>query len=431
MVYIVLEEKRVLAMSKLVIEGQNRLNGEICIHGAKNSALPVLAATIMCDGESVIHNCPALSDVDASIKILKHLGCIVKEEKDCVIINSKNISRWDIPDCLMHEMRSSVVFLGAIASRMGRARISFPGGCELGPRPIDLHINALRKMGLFINEFGGYLDCEVIQDRLKGTKIALSFPSVGATENIMFAAVLADGITTISNAAREPEIIDVADFLNACGAKISGAGGGVITIEGVKKLNGAEHKVIPDRIEATTFMAAAAITKGNITVRDINISNLDQVIPMFEEAGCSVKTGNDYLRLVSPEKLRAIKVVRTMPYPGFPTDAQAPIMAITTLSDGTCVFIENIFESRYKHVSELLRLGANIKVEGKVAVVEGVNKLVGASVESPDLRGAAALVIAGLAAEGTTEISGLNHLDRGYEKIEEQLESLGANIKRV
>lgn len=421
-------------MSKLVIEGGNRLSGEIDIQGAKNSALPILASTILSKGESVIHNCPDLSDIDITIKILTYLGCRVKKDKDVLTIDSSKINRCDIPDNLMREMRSSIIFLGAVLSRTGSAKLSFPGGCELGPRPIDLHLKALRNMGVSINDEGGTIDCN-IKSGLKGARIALSFPSVGATENIILAAVLAEGITVITNAAREPEIVDLAEYLISCGAKISGAGEGSITIEGVSKLSASEHYVIPDRIAAVTFMSAAAVTDGEIKLNNIIPSHLDQIIPMFEEAGCDIRYEVDNLKkclvLKSAGDLQAIKIVRTMPYPGFPTDAQAPIMAMTTVSKGTSVFVENIFESRYKHVGELLRLGANIKVEGKVAVVEGVKKLSGAPINAPDLRGGAALIIAALAAYGTTTITNLNYIDRGYQFIEKDLRSLGANIRRV
>ena len=417
-------------VSKLIIEGGHPLEGELPIHGAKNSALPVLAATLLCQGQSVIHNCPGLSDVDASIQILRHLGCQIYREGSTLTVDSQHVSTCDIPDDLMREMRSSIVFLGAIVSRMGCAKLSFPGGCELGPRPIDLHLKALRQMGLHIDEHYGYLDCKV-DGKLKGTDIALSFPSVGATENILLAATVADGTTVLTNAAREPEIVDLACYLNSCGARIEGAGEGTITIEGVECLHGAEHTVIPDRIAAISFMAAAAVTGSKLTIKEIEKDHLGQVIPMFEEAGCRVRCNGSQLELQAPERLRPIKMVRTMPYPGFPTDAQALVMAMVTLAKGTSVFVENIFESRYKHVGELLRMGANIKVEGKVAVVEGVRKLYGAQVEAPDLRGGAALAVAGLAAEGITQLGGLHHIDRGYESLEKSLSSIGAKVKRI
>ncbi len=417
-------------MGKLVIQGGNKLNGEVYIHGAKNSVLPILSATICCAGECVIHNCPKLSDVDVTIKILEYLGARVKREDDNLTIDTTNVNKYDIPDLLMREMRSSIVFLSSIISRFKKAKLSFPGGCELGPRPIDLHLKALQQMGLVIEENHGVLDCRV-DGRLKGAHVALSFPSVGATENIMIAASLAEGETVITNAAREPEICDLADYLIKSGAKIKGAGEGTVIIEGVKTLNSTEHNVIPDRIAATTFMAAVSSTGGNIILNNVIPSHLNSTIPIFKEAGCNLKCFDNKINIISDKKLKPIKIVRTMPYPGFPTDAQAPIMAMTCLAKGTSVFVENIFESRYKHVGELLRMGAKIKVDSRVAVVEGIEMFSGASVKADDLRGGASLIVAGLAAEGFTEISKVNYIDRGYENIETTLNSIGANIKRI
>ena len=417
-------------MSKLMIEGCNRLNGSISVQGAKNSALPVLAATLLSGDRCVLHNCPRLSDVETSIKILRYLGCNVSRSGSTLTVDTHSVCRYDIPDALMREMRSSIVFLGAIIATMGRARLSFPGGCELGPRPIDLHLKALRLMGLEITEHHGILDCSV-PNGLHGAKITLSFPSVGATENIMLSAVLAKGTTIITNAAREPEICDLADFLNGCGAKISGAGEGTIFIDGVERLTGTQHTIIPDRIVTATYMAAAAVTGGSLELKHVVPAHLGSIISVFEEAGCTIRISGNTLHIFAPQRLKAVKFIRTMPYPGFPTDAQAPIMAMTALANGTSVFVENIFESRYKHVGELLRLGANIKVEGRVAVVEGVKHFYGASVEALDLRGSAALVVAALAAEGTTELKGVKFLERGYEDIELYLSSLLATVKKL
>lgn len=417
-------------MERLLITGGVPLKGEVCVQGAKNSSLPLLAATVLCHGQTVLHNCPELSDVDAACQILSYLGCRVEREGRTVTVDARDVSGGAVPDRLMREMRSSVVFLGAIAARLGHANISFPGGCELGPRPIDLHLFALRKLGLTVREDRGCLDCTV-NGRLKGTNITLSFPSVGATENILLAAATAEGTTVITNAAREPEIMDLADFLNRCGAKVKGAGEGVITIEGVERLTPCEHTVIPDRIVAATYLCCGAATGGDVTVCHTDPTHLAGILPVFEEMGCSLMVEKDRVRLKAPEgRLRAVKDVRTMPYPGFPTDAQAPVMALSALADGTSVFVENIFESRYKHASELARMGAHIKLEGRVALVEGTEKLYGAPVAATDLRGGAALVVAGLAAEGQTAISEIRHIDRGYERIEEALIPLGAKIRR-
>lgn len=416
-------------MCKLVIEGGRPLEGALRVQGAKNSALPVLAGCILCGSPCVIHNCPDLLDVDVSCRILSHLGCAVRRQDDVIEVDPSSVCGHTIPDALMREMRSSIVFLGAIAARQHAARLSFPGGCELGPRPIDLHLAALRRMGLLIDERHGFLDCR-LDGGFHGSSIALSFPSVGATENILLAAATARGMTTILNAAREPEIADLAAFLNACGARVHGAGESVVQIEGVRALHGCEHAVIPDRIVATTFLAAAAVTGGHVLLQDVRCAHLAPVTPVFAEAGCTVAESGTTLELKAPARLSPLKCVRTMPFPGFPTDAQAPVMSMAALADGGSMFVENIFESRYKHVPELVRMGANIKLEGKVAVVEGVTRLSGAQVVAADLRGGAALVVAGLAAEGVTEVRGLHHLDRGYERLAPALAGLGAVIRR-
>lgn len=413
-----------------MVKGTHRLSGTVPIHGAKNSALPVLAATLLADGVSEIDNCPHLADVQASAEILRCLGCRVAYQDGCMTVDASGLCRQDVPDYLMREMRSSIVFLGAIVARTGGADLSFPGGCELGPRPIDLHLAALRQMGVTIEEEGGHLHCHC-ESHLHGAAITLSFPSVGATENILLAAVTAEGKTTITNAAREPEIVDLCTYLQACGAQIDGAGEGVITVEGVERLTGCRHSVIPDRIEATTYMAAAAVTGGSLVLQRIQPRHLSAVLPAFEEAGCHMSVWDQDVLISAPPRLRRIKTIRTMPYPGFPTDAQAPVMAMTCLAEGTSVFIENIFESRYKHVGELTRLGAKIKVEGRVAVVEGVPRLSGAPVECTDLRGGASLVVAALAAAGETVITNLHHLDRGYENLVGCLSDVGAVIRRV
>jgi UDP-N-acetylglucosamine 1-carboxyvinyltransferase len=414
----------------LRISGPCRLRGEVQVHGAKNSALPLLAASLLCTEPCVLQNCPRLSDVDTAVTILRGLGCRVKTDEGSVFIDAGPVSSCTIPDTLMREMRSSIIFLGAVIGRLGEASLSFPGGCELGPRPIDLHLQALRRLGAQISEDHGRLVCRA-PGGLHGAETTLSFPSVGATENVMIAASVARGTTVLENAAREPEIEDLAGFLNACGARVFGAGTSTVRIEGVPRLSGCTYRVIPDRIAAATYLAAAAATGSKLTLRGVVARHLVPVLPAFEEAGCRMTAVGDTLTLTPPAVLHRVHCIRTMPYPGFPTDAQAPLMAMTTLAQGTSVFVENIFEERYKHVGELLRMGANIRVNGRVAVVEGVPALSGAAVEAADLRGGAALVIAGLAAQGETLISGVHHIDRGYEHIEKTLQGLGARIERI
>ena len=418
-------------MDKIVINGNRRLNGEITVQGAKNSALPILVATLLVNGVSVIHNCPMLSDVEATIKILQYLGCKVTRDGHTVTVDSTSVNRNDVPDNLMREMRSSIVFLGGILGRMGKAVLSTPGGCEIGLRPIDLHLSSMEQFGATITTENGFLVCSAEEKGLTGTRITLSFPSVGATENIILAAVLAKGTTIITNAAREPEISDLADFLNRCGARIHGAGDSTVTIEGVSELHSTEHTVIPDRIVASTYMIAAAMTNGKICLRDIIPAHIGPTIQPLREAGCDVTVSGRWVCLSAPPKLKRIRMIRTMPYPGFPTDVQAQMMALTTICEGTSVIVENIFESRFKHIGELLRFGARINVEGRMAVIEGVKHLNGASVRATDLRGGSAMILAGLNAYGITEITEIHHIDRGYENPEKVLSELGADIKRV
>ena len=415
-------------MAKYVIEGGRRLQGELAIHGAKNSVLPILAATLLTQ-QSILHNCPALTDVTAACNILNYLGCETSHEGHSVVVTSNNLRCCDIPDHLMREMRSSVVFLGAVIARCGKARVSLPGGCELGPRPIDLHLSSLEKLGVTITEDHGFLNCAV-KDKLHGAVISLPFPSVGATENIMLAACTAEGETIIHNPAREPEIEDLANFLRGAGANIWIQENGTIQIEGVPQLSNREYSVIPDRIAAATYLCCAAITGGEITLKNTAPHHLTAIYPVLEGAGCTIRTNHDTIYLKAIERPRPIKMVRTMPYPGFPTDAQSPLMALSCVAEGTSVYVENIFESRYKHADELARMGARIKVEGRVAVVEGVDKLHGAAVVCTDLRGGAALVTAALRAEGKSEIERIFHIERGYQDFEQNLSSLGASIVR-
>ncbi|MCL2579598.1 MAG: UDP-N-acetylglucosamine 1-carboxyvinyltransferase [Oscillospiraceae bacterium] len=416
-------------MAKYIVEGGRRLDGEVEIHGAKNAVLPILAATLLV-GKSTILNCPSLSDVAAACAILEHLGARVTKEADRIEVLTDQLTSSTIPEHLMREMRSSVVFLGAIIARCGKARVSMPGGCELGPRPIDLHLSAFEKLGVKIEEDHGYLECTV-PDKLRGANITLDFPSVGATENIMLAACTALGETVIHNPAREPEIVDLAAFLQKAGAKIEIGENGTIYIQGVPDLVGVEHRVIPDRIEAATYLCCAAITGGRVVLREVIPSHMNAIFPILEEAGCGLAIKPDTIVLHAPKRILAPKMIRTMPYPGFPTDAQSPLMAVSCVAEGSTIFIENIFENRYKQAGELARMGAKVKVEGRVAVVEGVPKLHGAELVSTDLRGGAALTCAALSAEGVSQIKDIYHIERGYQDFDKNLKSLGAIMETV
>lgn len=417
-------------MSRLIIDGMKRLRGETSVQGSKNSALPILAATLLSGDESILHNCPDLLDVSGSVNILRYLGCDVDFSDGTLVCNSRGLNKSHIPNSLMREMRSSIIFLGALLARTGSASMCFPGGCEIGPRPIDLHLKALSEMGVEIDDDHGVFKC-CTPNGLNGAQISLSFPSVGATENIMICASVAKGTTVITNAAREPEISDLADYLNSCGAKIQGAGEGTVIIDGVESLKGTRHAIIPDRIVASTLLAACAAANGRVKLVNVIPSHLGSVLSVMEECGCDIRVLGSSILADCRSRLVAPKIVRTMPYPGFPTDAQAPIMAMVSKSRGTTLFVENIFENRYLHVGGLMRMGANIKVEGRVAVVQGVEHMHGADVEAMDLRGAAALIVAALGAEGVTHLDGLKYLDRGYENIEVVLSALGGDVKRV
>ena len=414
---------------KLRVIGGKKLCGSLKVQGAKNSVLPILAACVLCKGEVVLHNCPALSDVDSALKILSHLGLCFERNGEDIIISCNGVKSCEVPSALMSEMRSSVVFLGPILASAGCAVVSMPGGCELGPRPIDMHLSALKKLGAEIKDEYGMLKCTVNKG-LKGADIALIFPSVGATENAMLAATLASGTTHITNAAREPEIVDLANFLNACGARVFGAGSSSITVEGVKRLFGCEYSIMPDRIAAATFLTAGAITGGDINLVGAKKEHIISVLSLLEQAGCEIYSSDNEIRLTAKRPLQAMNIIKTLPYPGFPTDAQAPLMSLATVCEGSTMFVETIFENRFRHVCELLKMGADIKTEGKVAVVNGVKMLKSATLNCTDLRGGAAVLLAALSADGESEILEIHHIDRGYSNIEKDFERLGACVLR-
>ena len=416
-------------MSRLLIRGGNRLQGEVTIQGAKNSVLPILAATILTGGSVELRRCPRLRDVEASIRILQALGCKAGWRGDVLEVDTAGMSGCDVPDALMREMRSSVIFLGAILARCGEAVLTSPGGCELGPRPIDLHLSGLRALGAEIDDTDGTLHCKAA--KLTGREIVLGFPSVGTTENLMLAACGAEGVTVLSNAAREPEIEDLQGFLNTCGAVITGAGTSTVVIRGGRPLHGGTYTILPDRIAAATYLCGAASAGGEVFLRDAREEHLSAVTAVLREAGCDVTGGSAGIVCRRTGRLTAPRPIRTAPYPGFPTDAQAILMAALLRCRGAAVFEENLFSSRYRHVDELARMGADIRVSGRTAVVLGVERLHGAVVRCTDLRGGAALCAAALAAEGETSISDITHIDRGYQSIEDDLAALGADIRRV
>lgn len=409
------------------VRGGERLDGRAWVQGAKNAVLPIMAASLLANGETVLENCPSLLDVAASVEILRHLGCRVRHEAGKIYIDSRGVCETAIPHELMLKMRSSVMYMGAILARAGQVRLSTPGGCELGSRPIDLHLKALRELGAEISEEGGEVFCRAAE--LKGTHINLDFPSVGATENIMLAACAAKGTTVITNAAREPEIADLQLYLQGIGARISGAGTSVITIEGFNPGKSTDvFSIMPDRIAAATYLCAAAAAGGDVCVKKMHPQDIETLITQLRDMGCEIHLSEGEARIISNKRLKAARPVITKPYPGFPTDAQALLMASCLKAEGTSVFVENIFENRYRHTDEMRRLGADIKTEGRVAMISGVEKLRGARVAASDLRGGAALILAGLAAEGETIVSDTGHIRRGYDGLELALRGIGANI---
>ena len=418
-------------MGEYHIFGGNKINGETGVCGGKNAVLPILAAALLNSGTSVLHNCPLISDTLVTVEILKSLGCEVGINGNTITVDSSGCSSFTVPEKLAREMRSSILFLGSLAGRFGSAIISYPGGCELGARPIDMHLKAFREMGLDIKEEHGFIIANTV--KLSGIETTLDKSSVGTTENIMLAAVLADGITVIKNAAREPEIVDLAEFLTKMGADISGAGSDTIKISGVKALHDAEHTIISDRIVAGTLLIAAAITKGELTLTRINPKHLSPLAERLEETGCEIKTYENEITLTAPDKILPLDVLRTNPFPGFPTDMQPQMTTYLSVAGGTSIIIETVFESRFRHIGELKKMGTDILVpdDGRMFIIRGVNRLSGTAVSAWDLRGGAALILAGLAAEGKTIVQNSEFVERGYEKVEELISSIGGDMIRV
>ncbi|WP_434564760.1 UDP-N-acetylglucosamine 1-carboxyvinyltransferase [Thermoanaerobacterium thermosaccharolyticum] len=416
-----------MVYTKIIVENSPALRGTVKISGAKNSVLPIIAASLLSYGEVFIDDVPELKDVNVMIELIKFLGahCTFKNGKLKINVDIKDV---EAPYELVKKMRASFLVMGPILAKLGHAKISLPGGCAIGTRPIDLHLKGFQTLGAQIDIGHGYVEARA--KRLVGKKVYLDFPSVGATENIMMAAVFADGITTIENAAEEPEVVDLANFLNKMGANIKGAGTDTIRIEGVKELKGTEHTVIPDRIEAGTYMVAAAMTGGDVLIENVIVDHIKPIIAKLTECGIDVFEEGTGVRVKGKRNYKAVDV-KTLPYPGFPTDMQAQMMAMMAGAKGTSVIIETVFENRFMHVDELKRMGADIKIEGRTAVVTGIDHLSGAEVKATDLRAGAALILAGLIADGKTIINDVHHIDRGYVNIEEKLKNLGAIIYRV
>ncbi len=412
-------------MSSYIIEGGHKLEGIVKISGSKNSALPIIAATILNAGKTTLYNVPNIQDTQMMYKILETLGAKIEKKNGKIKIDTSKIEKFEIPPELMHKMRSSVILAGALIGRYQKATFSYPGGCDIGSRPIDLHLKSFEKLGIQVNQNHGNIECNA--EKIKGEKIDLDFPSVGATENAILASILAEGTTIITNAAREPEIIDLQNFLNKMGAKIVGAGTDEIQIEGVKKLKDISYNIMPDRIETGSFLCFAAATKGNIILENVNATHITPIISKLEEAECKIETSKNKIKIIAPKKLKAIDI-KTMPYPGFPTDMQSVFASMLTIAKGTSIIVENIFENRYKYTQELNKMGAKITVEGKSAIIRGTRKLYGADVKATDLRGGAALVLAGLIAKGKTQVDDIEYILRGYEKLDYKLQNLGANI---
>lgn len=412
-------------MKRYIVEGGKSLQGEIVISGSKNASLPIIAASLLNKGITKLYNVPNIHDTKMMFEILKKLGCKVKKNNGKIVIDSRNIKNYEISEDLMRQMRSSVTIVGALIGGYKKATFTYPGGCDIGARPIDLHLKAFRDLGIEIEEDSGYINCS--SEKIEGADISLDFPSVGATENAILASVFAEGKTVITNAAMEPEITDLQNFLNRMGAKVKGAGTNIVTIEGVNSLKDVSYTIMPDRIEAGTFLCAGAITGGNITLKSVIPEHLTPVLHKLEECGCKLDVIKDEITIGAPKKLKAIDI-KTMPYPGFPTDMQSLFVSMLTIAKGTSIVVENIFENRYKYTNELKRMGAKITVEGKTAIIKGVRRLSKASVKATDLRGGACLVIAALNAKGKTKIEDIEYVLRGYEDFDKKLKIIGAKI---
>jgi len=414
---------------KLIISGGNRLQGSVRIDGAKNSALSIMAATLLTKNVCILKNVPRLTDVDTMAAVIRKLGVKVEwQEDNYLYIDSDNFNNYEAPYELVKMMRGSILVMGPLLARLKKAKISLPGGCAIGARPVDYHLKGFEDLGAQVEVEKGYIEAKV--NKLKGDDIYLDFPSLGATENIMMAACLAEGVTKIENAAKDPEVVELGHFLNKMGAKVEGLGTDLIEIEGVKKLHGVDYTIIPDRIEAGTYMIAAAITGGDVLIEKADPLLLKPLIVKLEEAGVRIELEKNLIRVIGLDRVKAVDI-KTLPFPGFPTDMQPQFMALSCVAKGTSVMTETVFEKRFAHIGDLIRMGADIKVEGHSAIIKGVEKLSAAPVMASDLRGGAALVLAGLVAEGITELSRIYHLDRGYVKLEQKLTSLGADIKRV
>ncbi len=412
-------------MSKFIIQGGKKLEGEINISGSKNAALPIIAATVLNSGTTTLYNVPDIQDVNTMFEILKKIGATIKRKNNKIIINTNKVHTYEIPDDLMRQMRSSVILAGALIGKYHKAKFSCPGGCDIGSRPIDLHLKGFEKLGVDIKEEYGEIYCNT--EKIIGAQIHLDFPSVGATENIILASCLGEGTTVITNAAREPEIADMIKYLNKMGAKINGAGTDKIEIIGVKRLSEVSYNIMPDRIEAGTYLVAGAITSGNIKLLNINSQHIEPILNKLDEANCRLNINKSEIEIIAPKRVKSVDI-KTMPYPGFPTDMQSIFGALLIMAKGTSVITENIFESRYKYAQELIRMGAKINVEGRTAIIKGTKRIQGANVVATDLRGGASLVVAGLYAKGITQVDNVHYILRGYEKMDEKLKKLGAKI---